>query len=124
MTTVAEFREVHIDENTTVVIPATTTTSPLYDCGGSSICALQVDEQLSGKTLTFLVGQIPNKGVLYPFVDPTGANIGVVCPAISSGQKAVIQIPPGIFAGIRFVRVVASGAVATDSIMTFFVRPV
>ncbi|PIZ04083.1 MAG: hypothetical protein COY58_05940 [Gammaproteobacteria bacterium CG_4_10_14_0_8_um_filter_38_16] len=124
MATVTNYREVHVNQNVTLEILAGETVSGALDCAGTTLCAIRADEQLSEATLNFLVTNdttVP-AALLYNTAD--SLLISVVVPTLGAGEAAWIQIPPAVFAGLRYFAVVSDVAPAQNSTLYCAVRPV
>lgn len=127
MANVGQFREVHVNVNNTAIMPANTNFSSIFDCGGTTVCAIKFDSQLENKTITFYVNNQPSAPIndtITPYYDAAGSLISINVPTIPANTYAVIQLPPALFAGVRFIQLVASNVVPQDSTIEFFTRPV
>jgi hypothetical protein len=127
MAQIQHFQEVHVNINNTATMAASSNFSTVFDCGGTTVCCIKFDSQMENKTITFYVSNqsLPKVGnTLYPFYDMSGTLISLNVPTIPAGAFAVIQIPPIIFAGVRFIQVVSSLVVPQNSIIEFYSRPV
>lgn len=127
MANVGQFREVHVNVNNTAIMNANTNFSSIFDCGGTTVCAIKFDSQMENKTITFCVDNqptIPNNDIISPYYDGTGSLISISVPTIPINTHAIIQIPPALFAGVRFIQLVASTVVPQNSTIEFFTRPV
>lgn len=115
----------HADEAIDQVIITGSSQTQVLDCAGCTLCGVIVDEHLSNANLTFQVAVRKNDGMvgLYDGAAPP-ALVNYTVPVIAPGAKAAITIPPIVFAGFRYVKILSSAPVGGDSHITFVVRPV
>ena len=125
MATIQQFREVHVNVNNSVIMPANVAYTGEFDFGGTSPCAVQVDEFMENKSLTFQVSDNPfADNNVYANYYKDGVLVQIDIPTIASGQLHVAYLPPALFAGVRYMRVIADNIVVQDSKIVFYNRPV
>ncbi len=124
MSKVTDFREIHVNTQNTVTLASGQTESDILDCGGTTLCGIIADSNLSGAVLVFNVSNNPTS-VLYPLYDGAAPPVRVsyTMPPIAPGDKAFTFIHPSVFAGIRYVQIVALIAPGADSVVELCVRP-
>lgn len=128
MTTVTQFSQIHVDLQNAVTIPSGQTLSNMFDCGGTQLCGLYVSSPLSDMLLTFDVGNVPPDLIrlspMYDGATPTPAKVNFTAPTIvGSFDFAYIYISPAVFAGVKYIQIESSDAVASDAIIYLAVRP-
>lgn len=124
MAQASQFQEVHVDQFNLLVVPAAASLSPIFDCGGTTLCGFIADEQLSGLNVFFNVSNRPGTSLsaLYDG-SATPAPVQFTLPAIGPGQTVYTYIPPIIFAGVKYIQFSLSSSVAADSTIELCVRP-
>jgi hypothetical protein len=107
-----------VNTGNTVTILTDATSSSVLCCEGASIIAMLTDSVIAAANFTFQVS--PDGTNFYQLMDP---NTTTDAYTIGVSANSHIPLDAGVFAGVKWVQVITSGAPEANSTITFVMGP-
>lgn len=118
MTTILQYPEVHVSTNNAVTIPAGQTTSNSIDCGGTTLTGLFFDAAYTTGNISYQVSEDGSN--FLPYYDQDGS----VIATIVHGPSTASRVPPTLFPGMRWLKLVSTATQTNATVITLALRPV